>query len=61
MITCTGVILSANVEVWKISLKACHGIHGDILPEAEPSGDNDFGLITDGASVTIEKLIKSYV
>ena len=56
------MILSANVEVWKISLKACHGINGDnIPPEAEPSGDNDFGLITDGASVTIEKLIKSYV
>ena len=46
------MILSALVKVGKISLKARHGVHRDVIPVPEASGENNFCFITDGAGIT---------
>ena len=51
VVTSTGVILSAHIEVCKVPLPAGHGVHHDVIPVTEASCNDDFLSIADGTGV----------
>ena len=51
VVTSTGVILSADIEVCKVPLPAGHGVHRDVSPVPEASCNDDFLSIADGTGV----------